>query len=36
MTPAIFHYIIMGVIVVGLVIGGVYLARNDTADPKRD
>lgn len=36
MSPEFFHYIIMGVIVVGLIIGGIHLAKNDTADPERD
>lgn len=35
MTSAIFHYILMGIVAGGLIVGGIYLARNDMADTRR-
>ena len=34
MSSGTFHYILMGIIVVGLVLGARYLARNDMAADK--
>ncbi len=35
MTPDVFFFILLGVLVVALVLGGIYLARNDrAADPE--
>lgn len=34
MTSEIFHYILMGIVVIGLVFGAIYLARHDTAAEK--
>ncbi len=31
MSSEVFHYILMGLVVIGLVAGGIYLARNDMA-----
>lgn len=35
MTPSLFHYLLMGLILAGLVAGGIYLARHDTADQSK-
>lgn len=36
MTPDVFFFILLGVLVTALVLGGIYLARNDRAAGPKD
>lgn len=35
MNASNFHYVLMGIILIGIVLGGIYLARHDTADRRK-